>query len=114
MAREVKRQAERQVAGEEGRHGKGQDEEVRERREREEGRAVRRQAILRRSRQVAQGMGQPGRLDAQPQGQRMRNGRHVAEEFGARILPLYQSLEATAEPDSTPAVEDVEKCFQVS
>ena len=114
VAREVKRQAERQAAGEEGRHGEGQDEEVRARQEREEGRAVRRQAILRRSRQVAQGMGQPGRLDAQPQGQRMRNGRHVAEEFGARILPLYQSLEATAEADSRPAVEDVEKCFQVS
>ena len=48
------------------------------------------------------------------QEQGMRNGRHVAEEFGARILPLYQSLEATAEADSRPAVEDVEKCFQVS
>ena len=37
VAREVKRQAERQVAGEEGRHGEEQDEEMRERQEREEG-----------------------------------------------------------------------------
>ena len=114
VAREIKWQAERQVAGEEGRHGEGQDEEMRARREQEEGRAERRQAILRHSMEVAQGTGQQERLDAQPQGQRMRDGKSVTEAFAARMVHLYQSLEATSEGESRPAVEDVEKCFQVS
>ena len=114
VAREVKWQAERQAAEEEGRHGEGQDEEMRARREQEEGRAERRQAILRHSMEVAQGTGQQERLDAQPQGQRMRDGKSVTEAFAARMVHLYQSLEATSEGESRPAVEDVEKCLEVS
>lgn len=111
VAREVKRQAERQA--EEAAAQPDGENQREARRAREEERALRRQEILKDSRNLAEGMSQQVRLAERVERQGTHDSMCLLEDFLARTRQQFLSLVAAAGPDRQPTPEDLKHCFEV-